>query len=358
VKDIKVLVVDDSSFMRKILGDILEETPGITVIAKARDGVDALEKIERYSPDVVTLDVEMPRKNGLETLKEIMDRFPMPVIMVSSLTREGASITMQALALGAVDFVAKPSGTISLDMRDVGDELKQKVLGAAFARSAVPGKPFLKKTVPPVSSLKRQATVKPPVPGMRPKLVCIASSTGGPQALQRLLTALPSDFPLPIIVAQHMPRGFTASFATRLNDLSSIDVVEGQEDTILRPGLAVIAPGGYHMILRGGGGNLSIGLSDAPPVLSVKPSANVMFLSVADILGGNVVAVILTGMGRDGTDGAQALSSMGAYVFGESPETCVVYGMPRAAMEAGVVNEQLPLQKIAPALDRFVRENR
>lgn len=360
VKEIKVLVVDDSSFMRKVIGDILDETPGISVVARARDGVDGLIKIEKFRPDVVTLDVEMPRKNGIDTLREIMERFPTPVIMVSSLTQSGATITMQALSMGAVDFVAKPSGTISLNMREVGDELRQKVLAAASARSVVPGRPFPSKANgpesirPPVS----KGIIKPSVPGVRPKIVCIASSTGGPQALQKMLTELPKDFPLPIVIAQHMPRGFTASFASRLDDLCSIDVVEGSEGVRLRPGLAVIAPGGYHMVIKGGAQDMSVGLSDSPPVLSVKPSANVLFSSVADVVGGDVVAVILTGMGRDGTEGAQILSSKGAYVFGEAPETCVVYGMPRSAMEAGIINEQLPLHDMAGALNRFVREKR
>lgn len=361
MKEIKVLVVDDSSFMRKVIGDILGEVPGISVVARARDGVDCLEKMETIRPDVVTLDVEMPRKNGIDTLREIMDRFPTPVIMVSSLTQNGASVTMQALAMGAVDFVAKPSGAISLNMKDVGDDLIQKVLAAAGARSSLPGKPF--KTGFEFSGGQAKmpiarGMIKPPMPGKRPKIVCVASSTGGPQALQQMLSALPGDFPLPVAVVQHMPKGFTASFASRLNDICSINVVEGYEGTHLRTGLAVIAPGGYHMIVRGGASGLSVGLTDTPPVLSVKPSANVLFNSVAEVLGGDAVAVILTGMGRDGTDGARVLSSKGAYIFGEAPETCVVYGMPRSAMEAGVVNEQLPLQDMAGALNRFVRENR
>lgn len=360
MKEIRVLVIDDSSFMRKVIGDILDEVPGISVIARARDGIDGLEKAEKLRPDVITLDVEMPRKNGIDTLREIMERFPTPVIMVSSLTQSGATVTMQALAMGAVDFVAKPSGTISLNMREVGGELIQKVLAAAYARSTLPGRPFPsspRATEQQKSSVSR-GMIKPPVPGVRPRIVCIASSTGGPQALQRMLTELPRDFPLPIVIAQHMPRGFTSSFASRLDDLCALDVVEGAEGTRLRPGLAIIAPGGYHMVIKGGPSDMSVGLSDAPPVLSVKPSANILFSSVADVLGGDAVAVILTGMGRDGTDGAQELSSKGAYVFGEAPETCVVYGMPRSAMEAGVVNEQLPLHDMAGALNRFVREKR
>lgn len=358
MKGIRILVVDDSSFMRKVIGDILEEIPSVKVVGKARDGVDALAKIETLRPDLVTLDVEMPRKNGLETLEEIMERFPVPVIMVSSLTKDGATTTMKALSMGAVDFIAKPSGNISLNMKDVGDELKKKVLAVASSKHVLPVKKEKnRKNVVNVEN-KDKRQIRPFVPGIKPQVVCIASSTGGPQALQKILTALPADFPLPILIAQHMPKGFTASFAARLNDLCLVDVEEAKEGLTLRPGLVVIAPGGFHMILKGERGNMSVGLSDAPPLLSVKPSANVLFLSVADIVNGDAVAVILTGMGRDGTDGARLLSSVGAYVFGESSETCVVYGMPRSAMEAGVVNEELPLEEIAGALDRFVRENR
>lgn len=351
-------MVDDSSFMRKVIGDILEEIPSVKVIGKARDGVDALAKIETLSPDLVTLDVEMPRKNGLDTLKEIMERFPVPVIMVSSLTQDGAETTMKALSMGAVDFIAKPSGNISLNMKDVGDELKEKVLAVASSKHVLPIKKEKNRetTVSIENRLKKR--VKPFISGIKPQIICIASSTGGPQALQKILTALPADFPLPIMIAQHMPKGFTASFAARLNDLCSVDVEEAREGLALRQGLVVVAPGGFHMILKGERGNMTVGLSDAPPLLSVKPSANVLFSSVADVVEGDAVAVILTGMGRDGTDGAKVLSSIGAYVFGESSETCVVYGMPRSAMEAGVVNEELPLEEIAGALDRFVRENR
>ncbi|PIE54284.1 MAG: chemotaxis response regulator protein-glutamate methylesterase [Dethiosulfovibrio peptidovorans] len=358
MNDIKILVVDDSSFMRKIISNILEELPELTVVATARDGIDALSKIEFYHPDVVTLDVDMPRMNGIDTLKEIMFRFPLPVVMVSSLTKDGAAVTMKALSMGAVDFVSKPSGAISLNMQEVDAELRTKVLAAALAQSTVPGRPFTTTRIQKDTSRQVQKTVRPVKSGIRPRLVCIASSTGGPQALQKLLTLLPSTFPLPVVIAQHMPKGFTASFASHLNDLCALHVVEGYEGLPLQPGMVVIAPGGFHMIVKGEKNSPVIGLSDAPPLLSVKPSANILFLSVADVVGGDAVAVILTGMGRDGTDGAQALISKGAYVFGESPESCVIYGMPKAAMEAGVVNEQLPLQNIAEALNRFVRENR
>ena len=353
---IRVLVVDDSSFMRKVLSDILGADPRMEVVGTARDGEDALRKIEALSPNVITLDVEMPKKDGLATLEEIMKRRPLPVIMVSSLTQEGAQITLRALSAGAVDFVAKPSGHVSLNMRDVSADLISKVLAASTAhvareRRESRGSPTIAATprpVEPFSSRWRKG---------RPEIVAIASSTGGPRALQQVLSQLPGDFPVPIVIVQHMPKDFTLSFAKRLDSLSELDVIEGTEGTELRPGLAVVAPGGYHMVVRKKSqGKYVCALSDAPPLLSVKPSANILFQSVADEVGGSTVGVILTGMGRDGADGAAALKTKGARIIAESQETCVVYGMPKAAVEQGVVDELLPLYSIPEAMIRSVRE--
>lgn len=353
---IKVLVVDDSSFMRKVLSDILGGDPRIEVVGTARDGEDALRKIAALSPDVITLDVEMPRRDGLSTLEELMKTNPIPVIMVSSLTQEGAQITLRALSAGAVDFVAKPSGHISLNMKDVSAELITKVVAASTAMvrgrrkriSPTPLRPALPATPPPARTLASRIE--------RPEILAIATSTGGPRALQEVLTSLPGDFPVPIVIVQHMPKDFTLSFAKRLDSMAELDVAEGEEGMELRPGLAVVAPGGYHMIVkRKEFGKLACGLSDAPPLLSVKPSANITFLSIADELGGRAVGVILTGMGKDGADGAAALRSKGAWIIAESPETCVVYGMPKAAVDLGVVDEILPLQSIAGAMIKSVR---
>lgn len=357
---IRVLVVDDSSFMRKVLGDILGTDPRIEVVGTARDGEDALRKIAGLLPDVVTLDVEMPRKNGLATLEEIMKQHPLPVIMVSSLTQEGAQITLKALSAGAVDFVAKPSGHISLNMRDVSADLISKVLAASTARVAAKGRrdvspsrmlPFSSKGRGPLQSFSSRGKKG------RPEILAIAASTGGPRALQQVVSQIPGDFPIPLVIVQHMPKDFTLSFAKRLDSMSELDVTEGFEGIELRPGLAVVAPGGYHMVVRRkNSGALSCGLSDAPPLLSVKPSANIMFLSVADELDGRAVGVILTGMGRDGADGAAALRAKGAYIIAESQETCIVYGMPKSAVELGVVDELLPLYSIPEAMIRSVRE--
>jgi two-component system chemotaxis response regulator CheB len=345
---VRVLIVDDSALMRKLLGDMLSSDPRVEVVGTAKDGIDGLGKVKALSPDVVTLDIEMPNKNGLEVLEELMRTHPLPVIMVSSLTQEGAQVTLKALSLGCVDFVGKPSGAISLDIKSVAADLIEKVVMAKSAR------------LRPLSKTKAADMLpRPAVPRLRPgrrEILAIAASTGGPMALQQLIAALPRNFPLPIVITQHMPKDFTASFAKRLDSLSELSVAEAAEGMPLRPGLAVVAPGGAHLIVkRRIPGGVFCGLSDAPPVLSVKPSANIMFLSVADEFGGNVLGVILTGMGRDGTDGAAVLHSKGAYIIAESQETCVVYGMSRAAVEAGVVDELLPLPYIADALVRCVR---
>ncbi|MBR1487106.1 MAG: chemotaxis response regulator protein-glutamate methylesterase [Synergistaceae bacterium] len=333
--------------MRQFIGDILRSDPRLEVVGTARDGKDCLNQLKTLKPDIVTMDVEMPVMNGLEALEEIMKTTPMPVVMVSSLTQEGADTTFKALALGCVDFIGKPSGTISLNIRDVGQELIEKVVAASTAKVVRPGSNQR-------SSGRVKATPQAVNTG-RIDIVAIASSTGGPMALSDLMPKLPKDFPVPIVITQHMPKEFTSSFAKRLNDSSQIEVVEGFDGLTLKPGRAVIAPGGSHLLVKRRTGAAVCALSDAPPVLSVKPAANIMFQSVAEQFGGNVLCVILTGMGRDGTDGAVTLKKRGAYVIAESQKTCVVYGMPKAAIDAGVVDEVLPLYDIPDAMVRVVK---
>ena len=346
---IKVLVVDDSALMRKFISDILNSDTRIEVVGTARDGKEALNQIRALKPDVVTMDVEMPTMDGLKALEEIMSTNPLPVIMVSSMTQQGAETTMKALALGCVDYIGKPSGSISINIREVGQDIIDKVIAASTARlktsRAMP-------SVPSASSFRRMT---PPANTVRRDIVAIASSTGGPMALSELLPKLPKNFPVPIVITQHMPKEFTPSFSKRLNDSSKIEVVEGFDGLTLKPGRAVIAPGGSHLIIKRRAGAAVCGLSDAPPVCSVKPAANVMFQSVAEEYGGNVLCVILTGMGRDGTDGATLLRRRGAYVIAESQKTCVVYGMPKSAVDAGVVDEVLPLGEIPEAMVRLVK---
>ena len=345
---IRVLVVDDSALMRQFIGDILRTDPRLEVVGTARDGKDCLAQIKTLKPDIVTMDVEMPVMNGLEALEEIMKTTPMPVVMVSSLTQEGAETTFKALSLGCVDFIGKPSGTISLNIRDVGQELIEKVVAASTAKVGRPSSPHR-------SAPRATAPSAAGISTGRVDIVAIASSTGGPMALNDLMPKIPANFPVPIVITQHMPKEFTSSFAKRLNDASQIEVVEGFDGLTLKPGRAVIAPGGSHLLLKRRTGATVCALSDAPPVLSVKPAANIMFQSVAEQYGGNVLCVILTGMGRDGTDGAVALKKRGAYVIAESQKTCVVYGMPKAAIDAGVVDEVLPLYDIPEAMVRLVK---
>jgi two-component system chemotaxis response regulator CheB len=359
-KKIRVLVVDDSAFMRKVIGDILSEAPGIEVVGRARNGQDALSRLQDIDPDVITLDMEMPGKNGVEVLREIMAIKPVPVVMVSSLTKDGANVTMQALDAGAVDFVTKPSGTISPDMEKVGLELQQKVIAASRAsvlnassvrwgarRNAAAGAPAPK--APASGQPPRRDAIR------KPELLVVAASTGGPNALQEVIPALPGDFPVPVLIVQHMPSGFTSSFALRLNERSKMTVLEACDGMPVRKGVVAVAPGGYHLIVERRGPELVCKLTETPPVRSVRPSADVLFASVADVVGGSVVALVLTGMGKDGLDGIRSLRSKGAYVIAESKETCVIFGMPGSIVGAGLADEVLPLYSIAAGLERVVK---
>lgn len=306
---IRVMVVDDSAFMRKIITDMLSSDPEIEVTGTARNGLDAWEKIKQQKPHLITLDVEMPEMGGLELLKKIMRENPLPIIMLSSLTKDGAEDTMKALSLGAVDFIPKPSGPISLDIQKIQRDLLNKVKIAAKVtpsqfKDSVRGKPALPK-VEPAKTLPR-VELSPPksriiAPGGESirKIVAIGTSTGGPRALQEVLPKLPGNLPAAILVVQHMPKGFTQSLAQRLDQQSQIRVREGKAGDRLENGLALLAPGGLHMTLEKGG---VISLNEDPPVLGVRPSADILFNSIAKNYGGEVTGVIMTGMGRDGTD--------------------------------------------------------
>ncbi len=348
----RVLVVDDSAFMRKVISDMISQVPSFEVVGTARDGLDALQKVAQLQPDVVTLDVEMPHKNGLETLRDIMASQPVPVVMLSSVTQSGAKATLEALALGAVDFIPKPSGAISLDIEKIKDELLTKLKAAALAKvHPLKAKPQPIKTIgiPPV---KKQAVFPKPSDSTSPRIiVAIGASTGGPRALEAVLRQFPKDMPAAVLVVQHMPAGFTRSMAERLDQLSSIKVKEAEEGEPISPGVAYVAPGDYHMVVGAGG---VIHLERTPPVNYVRPSIDVTFLSLPPAYAGQTVGVILTGMGKDGAAGMAKIKAAGGVTIVQDESTSVIYSMPRAVVENGDADYILPLDRIGDAAVRAV----
>lgn len=343
-KKIQVLVVDDSAYMRKVISNLLQADENITVVDTARDGLDALNKIKQWKPDVVTLDVEMPKLDGLSALDRIMKECPTAVIMLSSLTQEGSDTTIKALTMGAVDFVPKPSGAISMDIHKVKEDLVTKIKVAAHASLR-----NVRSSSAAILSGFTLATATTVHSGVMPKsapqrMVIIGSSTGGPNALQQVIPRLPGNLPAAVLVVQHMPPGFTASLANRLNDSSLLEVCEAKDGDLVQDGKVYIAPGGHHMVLRS---KTIIGLNQNPPVHSVRPAVDVTMESAVNYYGPKIVGVILTGMGYDGSKGMAALKKAGGKTVAQDEETCVVYGMPRVVVEMGKADKVLPIQKIA-----------
>ena len=345
---IRVLVVDDSAFMRKMVSEILARDPGICIVGSARDGADALSKLVPLQPDVITLDVEMPVLDGFGTLAQIMQRRPTPVLMLSSLTQAGADATLRCLELGAVDVVGKPSGSISLDIEKVAAELIAKVKAAAGTKSPRPmrSSPAPRLEVPAIT---------PKLPGRHEKLsvLAIGASTGGPRALQTLIPALPADLGLSIVIVQHMPPGFTASLARRLEQTSPFTAKEAADGDKLHPGQILVAPGGHHLEFDAGG---TARLTTEPPIHGVRPAVDITFASLAQIYGAHLLAVLLTGMGKDGARGLKLIHDKGGRTLAEDETTCIVYGMPKAAYDLGGVGCLLPLPEIAPAIARACKE--
>lgn len=295
MKKIRVLIVDDSAFMRKVLSDILMKDHRIEVIGKARNGQDCMKQLDKLDPDVVTMDVEMPHMDGLEALAVIMEKKPVPVVMVSSLTKQGAESTIKAITLGAVDFIQKPSGPISLDMEKVEDQVVRKVLIASKAKVSNQKQNSISTTVDRVARKRVTIAEKP--------IVAIGTSTGGPRALDQVITELPKDFPAPIVIVQHMPKGFTHSLAERLNKQSAIEVKEAEHGERLRDGCAYIAPGGQHLTVLRQAGQLQAALDDTEPLYGHRPSVNRLFSSLSFVDQLQVISVVMTGMGADGTEG-------------------------------------------------------
>ncbi|WP_449540027.1 protein-glutamate methylesterase/protein-glutamine glutaminase [Ferdinandcohnia sp. Marseille-Q9671] len=343
----KVLIVDDSAFMRKLISNFLEEDSRINVVGTARNGIDALDKIEKLHPDVITLDVEMPEMNGIEALKRIMSEHPLPVVMLSSTTNEGADNTLLAMQLGAVDFIQKPSGPISMDLHLIKNEIVAKVLHAKKVNLDLLKKtPITKKF--PTSRVVEYSKIE--LVGGRHvnKIVCIGTSTGGPRALQQVLTALPKNYPAPIVIVQHMPQGFTKSLATRLDSLCEITVKEAENGEIVKAGTAYIAPGGYHMKVKKIGTTLALSIDDSEIRNGHRPSVDVLFESVCEIKGIQKIAVIMTGMGSDGAHGLKKLKEYGQVIsIAQSQETSIVFGMPKAAIETNLVDRVEALDNIA-----------
>lgn len=350
----KVLVVDDSAFMRKIISDFINEHPQFEVTATARNGREAVDSVIRLKPDIVTMDVEMPVMNGLEALREIMRRSPLPVIMLSSLTGSGTSETLKALEWGAVDFIRKPSGSISLDLYKVKEMLYEKLLAGVEARVRGP----CPDPEPAAMPLKPKRPLAREKPASFSHLVAIGTSTGGPRALQTVLTRLPEDFPAPVLVVQHMPPNFTKQLAARLNGLCQVRVDEAEDGETIAAGSVYIAPGGQHMKLvrDGRGDQYRIALSKEEPRNGHRPSVDVLFESLAPLTELKRHLVILTGMGSDGAKGMKLVKESGAAsTIAEAEETCVVYGMPRAARELGAADRSEKLHDIADVLLQRVR---
>jgi two-component system, chemotaxis family, protein-glutamate methylesterase/glutaminase len=347
-KPVRVLVVDDSALMRKLIPQIIERDPSIHVVGTAMDGTFVLKKIEELKPDVITLDLEMPRMDGMETLKQIMRHHQMPVIVVSAHSIGGASSTFKALALGAFDFVTKPADGASAHIDEIAGDLIRKIKAATAADLAC--RPVLKfqRDYPKV--------VKPARP-MRPasKVVGIGVSTGGPNSVQYVLSQLPAEFPAAIVIVQHMPENFTEMFARRLDETCAIEVKEAQSGDLLLAGRALVCPGNKHVKVR----RMALGdivvLTDDEKVNGHRPSVDVLFRSIAKEFGPNGVAVIMTGMGEDGAEGMGLVKAAGGVTIAQSEESCIVYGMPRAAIERGYASRVVGLDTMAHTIQAQFR---
>ena len=338
LKKIKVIVVDDSALMRRIVTDMINAEAEMEVIDTARNGEELLAKIGNKIPDVITLDIEMPKMDGIATLKQMKkNNINIPVIVLSSISKTGTELTMDCLEQGAFDFIAKPSGAISLDINKVKEELVEKIK-LAFMQSE--GK----------NTLMYQKNFKTQV-AHNLEAVVIGASTGGPKALYKVITALPDNIGVPILVVQHMPTGFTKAFADRLNLNSKLKVTEAQDGDKVEKNTVYIAPGGFHMEI---GTDKKIHLNTEPTIWGVRPAVDKLFLSATIVYGSRLLSVILTGMGRDGAIGTAAVKDNGGITIAEHQSTCIIYGMPKAAFETGKVDEVIPLDNVAQEINKLV----
>lgn len=345
---IRVMVVDDSALARKIAGDILNAQPDIEVVATAARADFALAKLDREKPDVITMDMEMPGMNGVEAIREIMNRRPTPIIVLSAHARAGAELTLAALEAGAVDFVLKPSASLYGGLDNLALHLVETVRGAVGAPTGTPVVAEIPRKRPVSTGASEQRSR--PSSGGRFEIVAIGTSTGGPVALKEVLTGIPRDFPLPIVVVQHMPPVFTRAFAERLNSTCPVEVKEAQEHDELVAGRALIAPGDYHMVVERSTGVARVHLHQHEQVSGHRPSVDVLMHSVAGVYGSRTLAVIMTGMGRDGADGLHELHRCGGEVVAQDESSSVIYGMNREVISRGDADLVAPLNRIADAI--------
>lgn len=359
MKKISVVVVDDSALVRSLLTEIINRQPDMVCIGAAHDPLIAREMIRDLNPDVITLDVEMPRMDGLDFLSRLMRLRPMPVVMISTLTERGAEVTMKALELGAIDFVAKPRIGVADGLKELSTQIVDKIRIAAAAKIRRASAPLtaLPSSAAPAASASLSPSARVGTGSSSgllgristEKLICIGASTGGTEAIKEVLIHLPADSP-GIVITQHMPPGFTTSFAARLNGLCRITVKEASDGERILPGHAYIAPGGKQFSINRSGANYMAVVEDAELVNRHRPSVEVLFLSCAQFAGRNAYGIMLTGMGNDGATAMKAMRDAGSYNYVQNEATCVVFGMPREAIQAGAANEVLPLEQIAPAL--------
>jgi two-component system chemotaxis response regulator CheB len=340
----RVLVVDDSGFFRRRIVEILEADARIKVIGTAANGKEAVDQVASLKPDVVTMDIEMPVMDGITAVRQIMAATPTPVLMFSSLTKEGAQATLDALEAGAVDFLPKRFEDIATDREQAKLVLRRRIHAVARQKPVVGAAPAPQRVVP------RAPHVPVTVRSGQLQVVAIASSTGGPVALAQILSTLPAAFRLPVLVVQHMPASFTPAFAARLDQQCALRVKEAQDGDVLQAGQVLLAPGGRQMTVQQRNGKVQVTISDGNPALHYKPCADVTFESVAAVFGGKTLAMVLTGMGADGREGARALKQHGGLIWTQDEASSVIYGMPMAVAEAGLSDQVLSLREIGPAL--------
>lgn len=372
---IRVLVVDDSSFFRRRLSEILNASAELEVVGTAADGEAAIRQTHALKPDVITMDIEMPVLDGISAVRRIMQECPTPILMFSSLTHDGAKATLDALEAGALDFLPKKFEDIARNRDDAVQVLQQRV--REIARKSVSSRATPMRPAPPraqpVSRSAPAAAPSAPAPRARPeprvsapvgtsltantryKLLAIGTSTGGPVALQNILTQLPANFPYPIVLVQHMPAAFTKAFAQRLNGLCKIEIREAADGDVLKAGVAYLAPGGMQMIVDGRPGNARLRIkTDSSERITYRPSVDLTFASISKVYGGDVLGVILTGMGADGREGSRMLQARGAVIWAQDQESCVVYGMPQAVATAGIATQSYALKDMAGKIMREV----